>query len=165
MNDADSTPSPSRFWIRFGMRTEALNTSAVAPTPRNAEMATSRMSPNVLDRKMPAATRNDPLRLIAAGFGIPGSVEGPSPSRGKSVTSPAGGGSRHMAHSGGAARERHLLDDLEAVASVEGDVRLLRGLEVGADPLGVAAAEHRVRGAPMPTPWPWRCGRVPSTAR
>jgi hypothetical protein len=34
MNDAESTPSPSRFWRRFGIRRAALNTSAVAPTPR-----------------------------------------------------------------------------------------------------------------------------------
>ena len=34
MNDADSTPSPSRFWSRFGILSAALKTSAVAPTPR-----------------------------------------------------------------------------------------------------------------------------------
>ena len=34
MNDADSTPSPSRFCSRFGMRSAALKASAAAPTPR-----------------------------------------------------------------------------------------------------------------------------------
>ena len=34
MNDADSTPSPSRFCSRFGIRSAALKASAAAPTPR-----------------------------------------------------------------------------------------------------------------------------------
>ena len=36
MNDADSTPSPSRFCIRLGMRSAARNASADTPRPRNA---------------------------------------------------------------------------------------------------------------------------------
>ena len=70
--------------MRFGMRTAALNTSAVAPTPRKAEMQTSRTRPNVLDRKMPAATRNEPLRFTSAVAGG-GRRSGPV-AHGRSVT-------------------------------------------------------------------------------
>ena len=57
MNDAESTPSPSRFWSRFGIRSAALKTSAVAPTPRYAEIATSRTRPAMRESRIPAATR------------------------------------------------------------------------------------------------------------
>ena len=34
MNDADSTPSPSRFWSRFGIRSAARNAAAAGDSPR-----------------------------------------------------------------------------------------------------------------------------------
>jgi hypothetical protein len=42
-------------------------------------------------------------------------------------------------------RELELAADAEAVASVEGDVRLLRGLEVGGDAVGIADLENRLQ--------------------
>ena len=57
MNEADSTPSPSRFCSRFGMRRAALNASEARPTPRKPAVTISRTRPDSRDSRMPAPTR------------------------------------------------------------------------------------------------------------
>src|SRR3954468_19432872 len=67
MNDADSAPSPNRFWRRFGIRAAALNASAAPVVPRKAAMTEFRMTPNILVAKIPSATKSAPASRLVGG--------------------------------------------------------------------------------------------------
>ena len=69
----------------------------------------------------------------------------PEPSRSTAVAYPAAAGSRHISRIGGPPRPgmSKTLGQVEAVAFVEHPVAVGARLEVGGDPLAVAALEHR----------------------
>ena len=66
MNEADRTPSPSRFCRMFGIRNAALNASVARLLPKNAAIVISRIKPATRDRAMPEATITDPREDVAA---------------------------------------------------------------------------------------------------
>src|SRR5918997_3034513 len=106
MNDADSTPSPSRFCIRFGMRSAALKASAAGLVPRTEPITTSRIRPAQRDSRMPAATSSEPRELDggAAGRAVGGAVGGSAPaSTGAPATSVSSAAGPQEAASGGTA--------------------------------------------------------------
>jgi hypothetical protein len=57
MNDAESTPSPNRFWRKFGIRKAALNASAALERPRAWDSTRWRTRPATRLSRMPDATR------------------------------------------------------------------------------------------------------------
>src|ERR1700675_3544070 len=57
MNDADRTPSPNRFWRKFGILKAARNASAAGKVPKKCANARSRISPATLLSMIPLATR------------------------------------------------------------------------------------------------------------
>ena len=59
-SEADSTPSPSRFWSRLGMRTATAKASAAPVLPSSREANISRTSPAARLARMPAATAPEP---------------------------------------------------------------------------------------------------------
>src|SRR5690348_11816128 len=67
MNDADSTPSPSRFWSTFGILKAALKASAESELPKKCAKMLSRTRPAMRLRKIPAATREALLATVRDG--------------------------------------------------------------------------------------------------
>src|SRR6185295_1329902 len=59
MNEAESTPSPSRFWSRLGIRNAALKAPAAGDVPRKWANTCSRTSPAIRDNRIPEATSRE----------------------------------------------------------------------------------------------------------
>src|SRR6185295_19442583 len=59
MNEAESTPSPNRFWRKFGIRSAALNAPAGPELPRKCAKTCSRARPARRESRIPAATRSE----------------------------------------------------------------------------------------------------------
>src|ERR1700726_3355618 len=57
MNDADRTPSPKRFWRKFGILSAARKASAAGNVPRKCANARSRTNPATLLNRIPLATK------------------------------------------------------------------------------------------------------------
>ena len=60
MKDAESEPSPSRFWRRLGLRRAAAKASAAGPRASTDRRRDSRSSPDSRDRAIPATTAEEP---------------------------------------------------------------------------------------------------------
>src|SRR5512142_3187663 len=69
MNEAESTPSPNRFWRKFGILSAALKASAAAELPRWWAKTRSRTRPANRLSRMPVATRAEPLRRLFVDVG------------------------------------------------------------------------------------------------
>src|SRR5688572_1992015 len=67
MKDADSAPSPSKFWMKFGVRSDARQTSSTALLPKKNARTCSRTRPAMRLRKMPAPTSQAAREVTARG--------------------------------------------------------------------------------------------------
>src|SRR5687767_11026639 len=60
MKEAESTPSPNRFWRKLGIFIATASAAAWGEVPRKCEEAPRRTKPNSLEARMPAATSSAP---------------------------------------------------------------------------------------------------------